>query len=119
VVNGETGSVGDPTKIKEQFDKVRLRIAPVPGNNSYGSPICGEVRATPTPEATQAPPSPGGGGPSPSSEAPKPSVPPPSNCKPNKPCQTTPATPAPGLALPAALLAVDTWRRWRLRRRAA
>ena len=30
-------------------EKVWLAITPVPGNNSYGAPICGEVRETPTP----------------------------------------------------------------------
>jgi membrane peptidoglycan carboxypeptidase len=120
VVNGETGAVGDPTKIKEQFDKVRLRIAPVPGNNSYGSPICGVVRATPTPQVTEAPP-PGGGGPSPGSEPPKPS--PSGDCKnPNKPgCASTPPTPAAALLLSiTGLLApIVELRRRRMRRRAA
>jgi hypothetical protein len=120
VVNGETGAVGNPNKIKEQFDHVRLRIAPVPGNSSYGSPICGEVRATPTPQVTEAPPQ-GGGGPSPGSEPPKPS--PSGDCKnPNKPgCASTPPTPAAALLLSiTGLLApIVELRRRRTRRRAA
>jgi membrane peptidoglycan carboxypeptidase len=53
-VNGELGAIGDPTKLKENA-RYRLAIAPVPGNNSFGAPICGEVRATPTPSATPKP----------------------------------------------------------------
>jgi membrane peptidoglycan carboxypeptidase len=47
-VNGEWGSVGDPTKLKEN-PSYRLSIAPVLGNNGFGAPICGFVRPTPTP----------------------------------------------------------------------
>ena len=51
LVNGQTGSVGDPTELKENPD-YRLAIAPVLGNSSYGQPICGELRATPKPSRT-------------------------------------------------------------------
>jgi hypothetical protein len=47
-VNGQWGSVGDPTKLKEN-PNYRLRIAPVLGNSGFGAPICGFVRPTPTP----------------------------------------------------------------------
>jgi membrane peptidoglycan carboxypeptidase len=60
-VNGQLGSVGDPTELKEHPD-YRLSIAPVLGNNSYGDPICGHVRATPKPKPTPS----GSGGPQPS-----------------------------------------------------
>jgi membrane peptidoglycan carboxypeptidase len=66
LVNGQLGSVGDPTKLKENSN-YRLGIAPVLGNSGYGQPICGHVVATPKP--TRAPhdsgkpkPSDGGGG---------------------------------------------------------
>ena len=48
LVNGNTGSVGDPTELKEN-PNYRLAIAPVLGNSGYGQPICGELRATPKP----------------------------------------------------------------------
>ena len=50
-VNGQLGSVGDPTKLKEN-PQYRLAIAPLPGSGGFGQPICGEVRATPTPSET-------------------------------------------------------------------
>jgi membrane peptidoglycan carboxypeptidase len=60
-VNGQTGSVGDPTELKANPD-YHLAIAPVLGNSGFGSPICGEVIATPKPEKTPNP----SGGPGPS-----------------------------------------------------
>ncbi|HET6819657.1 MAG TPA: transglycosylase domain-containing protein [Candidatus Limnocylindria bacterium] len=64
LVNGQLGSVGDPTQLKENTS-YRLAIAPVLGNTGYGQPICGHVIATPRP--TKNPhdsggPSPSGGG---------------------------------------------------------
>ncbi len=82
-VNGQTGSRGDAKKLKEQFGSVRLRIAPVPGNDGFGAPICGQRRftRTPAPSATLAPSSS-----APSSATPKPTkAPPPCNQKPPKP----------------------------------
>lgn len=63
LVNGETGAIGDPTKLKEN-PKNRLAIRPVNGNSGYGEPICGELKETPTPEPT--PEETHGGGPKPS-----------------------------------------------------
>jgi membrane peptidoglycan carboxypeptidase len=64
-VNGELGSVGDATKLREN-PTYHLAIAPVLGNNGFGAPICGIVRATPTPVETPLPsgqtPNPSGGG---------------------------------------------------------
>jgi membrane peptidoglycan carboxypeptidase len=57
-VNGQTGSAGDPTLLKEN-PSYHLAISPVLGNTGFGSPICGEVIATPKPEKT---PEPSGGG---------------------------------------------------------
>ena len=54
LVNGQTGSVGDPTELKEN-PSYRLAISPVLGNNSYGQPICGERRFTPKPQPTRTP----------------------------------------------------------------
>jgi membrane peptidoglycan carboxypeptidase len=51
VVNGQLGSVGDATELKEHPD-YRLSIAPVLGNSGYGQPICGIRRATPKPSPT-------------------------------------------------------------------
>jgi membrane peptidoglycan carboxypeptidase len=51
LVNGQLGSVGDPTELKEHPD-YRLSIAPVLGNNGYGQPICGERRFIPKPSPT-------------------------------------------------------------------
>ncbi len=49
-VNSELGSKGSSDQMGTLGpEKVALRITPVPGNNSYGAPICGEVRPTPTP----------------------------------------------------------------------
>ena len=123
-VNGQTGSVGDPTKIKTQFDKVRLRIGPLPGRSGFGAPICGEVRATPTPVPTEAPPPPGGGGGPTTTPAPKPT--PPGNCnkpgKCNTPSPTPAGQPAGALTLPlpqAVALLLGAADRRRRRRRAA
>ncbi|HEX2141284.1 MAG TPA: transglycosylase domain-containing protein, partial [Candidatus Limnocylindria bacterium] len=76
LVNGQTGAVGDPTKLKEN-PNYRLRISPVPGNNGYGGSICGRLRATPRPAPT-APPS--GGGPSKPPDGPSPCPPPRNEC---------------------------------------
>ena len=64
LVNGQLGSVGDPTELKEHPD-YRLAIATVLGNRGYGQPICGHFIATPRP--TKGPhgsgePSPSGSG---------------------------------------------------------
>ena len=56
-VNGQTGSAGDPTLLKEN-PSYHLAISPVLGNSGFGSPICGEVIVTPKPEKT---PEPSGG----------------------------------------------------------
>jgi hypothetical protein len=111
VVNGNLGAVGDPTELKENPD-YRLAIRPVAGNTGYGSPICGELRATPKPSKT---PKPSGGGPRPSEPAP------------SDACQGNPhkCTPEPTLAgetqgpgargtdvtviVPAFLLTIGTW----------
>jgi membrane peptidoglycan carboxypeptidase len=47
-VNRQLGGVGDPTKLRENSN-YRLAIAPVLGNNGFGAPICGRVRAKPKP----------------------------------------------------------------------
>ena len=57
-VNGQTGSAGDPTLLKEN-PSYHLAISPVLGNSGFGSPICGEVIFVPEPEKT---PEPSGGG---------------------------------------------------------
>ncbi|MDQ2674156.1 MAG: penicillin-binding protein [Chloroflexota bacterium] len=49
-VNRQTGSVGDPTELKENPD-YRLRIAPLNGQPSWES-ICGDVIFTPRPQPT-------------------------------------------------------------------
>ena len=117
-VNGQLAPKGDPSKIGILGpEKVWLLIAPLRGNSGFGAPICGEVRATPTPVPTE----PGGGG---------------GNCPPGKPGDCTPAptpagTPAPagsapieppavlaGFALPAILGTVPLavrFSRWRQR----
>jgi hypothetical protein len=60
-VNGEWGSRGDPARITELGpDRVWLLIGPLRGNSGFGAPICGFVRATPTPVPT---PENSGGGP--------------------------------------------------------
>ena len=56
-VNGQTGSSGDATLLKEN-SSYHLAISPVLGNTGFGSPICGEVIFTPKPEKT---PEPSGG----------------------------------------------------------
>ncbi len=74
-VNGELGGRGDPSKIKEDPDKIRLSIAPVLGNSGFGGPICGAVRhraATPSPSASGSPGASSSGNPTPSSCVPKP-----------------------------------------------
>ena len=48
LVNGQLGSVGDPTKLKENAN-YRLGISPVLGNPGYGQPICGHVVFVPKP----------------------------------------------------------------------
>ncbi len=84
-VNGQTGSSGDPTKIKQQRDRIHLRIAPVPGNSGFGAPICGHVRATPRPSPTTGPSGPPSGPPGPTG---------PPHCNPNKPgCLPSPTPP--------------------------
>jgi hypothetical protein len=111
LVNGQTGSVGDPTELKENPD-YRLAISPVLGNSGYGQPICGELRATPKPSKT---PKPSGG--------PKPSEPGPSDSCQGNPHRCTPEPtlpleqggPAGGAAadmtviVPAFLLTIGTW----------
>jgi peptidoglycan glycosyltransferase len=94
-VNGQTGAVGDPTKLKEHFDSYRLRIAPVPGNSGFGAPICGQVRATPRPQPT-GPPSPGPSPPASPSGAPTPKP----DCKNPSKCPTPPP-PSPAFLVPA------------------
>jgi len=52
-VNGQLGPRGDPNKIGILGpDRVWLLIAPLRGNNGFGAPICGQIRATPTPVPT-------------------------------------------------------------------
>jgi membrane peptidoglycan carboxypeptidase len=77
-VNGQTGSIGDPTELKEH-SSYRLAIAPVLGNSGFGGPICGHVLATPKPSKTPKPT-----GPEPSS----PTGPPEPSCKPKPQCPT-------------------------------
>ena len=49
-VNGQFGSKGSANLITVLGpDSVWLQIAPLLGNSGFGAPICGEVRATPTP----------------------------------------------------------------------
>jgi len=81
-VNGLLAPKGSSSQMSDLGpDKVWLLIAPLRGNNGYGAPICGEIRATPTPVPTP----PGGGG----------------GCPPGKPGGCTPEpTPAPGGGLP-------------------
>jgi len=59
-VNRQTGSIGDPTELKENPD-YRLRIAQLPGQPGWES-ICGDVVATPRPEPTRGGPDPSGPG---------------------------------------------------------
>jgi hypothetical protein len=52
-VNGQLGPKGDPNKIGILGpDRVWLLIAPLRGNSGFGAPICGQIRATPTPVPT-------------------------------------------------------------------
>jgi membrane peptidoglycan carboxypeptidase len=59
LVNNETKSIGDPTKLK-QNPTYRLAISTIPGVSGWGGPLCGELKETPTPEPT--PEGSGGGG---------------------------------------------------------
>jgi membrane peptidoglycan carboxypeptidase len=56
-VNGLWAPKGNPGKIGELGpNAVWLLISPLKGNNgSFGGPICGEIRATPTPLPTESP----------------------------------------------------------------
>jgi membrane peptidoglycan carboxypeptidase len=54
LVNGQLGSVGDPTELKEH-PEYRLAIAPVLGNPGYGQPICGQRIFTPKPSESERP----------------------------------------------------------------
>ncbi len=106
LVNGQLGSVGDPTKLKENPD-YRLAIAPVLGNNGYGQPICGELRATPRPTRTPR----GSGDPS----DPGSSCPPgnPEKCSPQPSLVLAPAATTPGsevtVIVPAFVLSLLAW----------
>jgi membrane peptidoglycan carboxypeptidase len=114
-VNRDMGAIGDPTKLKEN-PNYRLAIAPVPGNNGFGAPICGFLRATPTP--TPGPPS-------------DPNCPPgnPEKCSPLPTLLPTPAgdavdagvlTPVFGLSALLGLLSLGApWLRRAVRRRPA
>jgi membrane peptidoglycan carboxypeptidase len=51
LVNRQTGSVGDPTKLKANPGN-RLAIAPLPGESGWGGSICGDVIVTPRPDPT-------------------------------------------------------------------
>jgi len=55
-VNRQTGSIGDPTELKENPD-YRLRIAQLPGQPGFES-ICGDVIFTPRPRPTERGPDP-------------------------------------------------------------
>jgi peptidoglycan glycosyltransferase len=72
LVNRQTGSIGDPEKLKENPSN-RLRIAPLPGNSGFGS-ICGQVTFTQRPNPTD---DPGGG---PRTEKPRPTDCPGNSC---------------------------------------
>ena len=62
-VNGQHGPRGDPSKIGILGpDKVWLLISPLRGNNGFGAPICGKIRATPKPSPTPEQSGGGGGG---------------------------------------------------------
>ncbi len=108
-VNGEYAAKGDASKISENITGVRLAIAPLLGNTSFGGPICGQRRAptpapsTPKPERTP--------GPAPSAT---PSVGPLPSCRGNK-CPSASPTPNPaGLpALAAVAIAAALARRRR------
>ncbi len=123
LVNGQTGAVGDPTKLKENTN-YRLAIAPVPGNSGFGS-ICGQRRAPPPrPAETRAPnsgaPKPSGDCPgnSPCSEEPDDNVAP-AGALPQPPVAATDSTAAvaPALALTALMWIVPLVRRRRRRKR--
>ena len=117
VVNGQTGSVGDPTELKEH-PEYHLAIAPVLGNSGFG-PICGQIIATPTPSTPPEPSGGGGGG----GGGPTPRDPQPSDCNgnPNK-CSAQPTRPQDEpsqsggrtttdvtVIVPAFLLTLGTW----------
>ena len=62
-VNGELGPKGNPGKIGELGpNAVWLLISPLKGNSGFGAPICGEIRATPTPLPSASLAGLGGGG---------------------------------------------------------
>jgi membrane peptidoglycan carboxypeptidase len=110
LVNGQLGSVGDPTELKEHPD-YRLSITPVLGNNSYGQPICGELRRTPKP--TRSPD--GSGGPNPSNPGPSACRGNPNKCTPlpTLPLQSPAAAGSAGtdvaVLVPAFALSTGTW----------
>ncbi len=127
-VNDELGAKGSSGQMGILGpDKVWLRISPVYGNSGVGAPICGEVRATPTPTPGES------GGPFPSGffSFPEPSCRGRHSCTP----QPSPATgaitggpPSTGILIPAfalptlvglASMGAGGWRhaRRRLRRR--
>jgi hypothetical protein len=110
VVNGQTGSVGDPTELKEH-PEYHLAIAPVLGNTSYGNPICGELRVTPKPSKSPHG-SPGPSGPNPSESCQGN----PRKCSPQPTLPVNDEGPAAGAAgtdttiiLPAFMLSLLTW----------
>lgn len=80
VVNGEFKAIGDPTKLKANPD-YRLAISPVLGNSGFGA-LCGELKATPTPEFTPEESGGGGGGGGNGTPKPQPSCKP----RPNRTC---------------------------------
>jgi membrane peptidoglycan carboxypeptidase len=103
-VNGEVSAIGDPTKLKENPD-YRLAMSPVLGNSGYGGPLCGVLKATPTPEPTPEESGDGSGGPR-RSRGPKPSSSP-DLCLPNQSCAPAAApgdAPADGAASAALLI---------------
>jgi membrane peptidoglycan carboxypeptidase len=78
-VNGELGSRGSSNQMGVLGpDKVWLLIAPLRGNSGFGGPICGEIRATPTPQPSASFGGGFGGGP-------------PSSCRRKPFCTPTPA----------------------------
>ena len=88
-VNGELAPKGNPGQMGVLGpDKVWLPISPLWGNSGFGGPICGDVRATPTPLPTNTPPGGGGGGGGGGGQP----------CPPGKPT----CTPSPGGVLPNA-----------------
>ena len=56
LVNGELGGKGNPNSLGTLGpEKVWFYISPVPGKGGYGAPICGDIKATPTPQPTPTP----------------------------------------------------------------